>query len=98
MFASLKGGGCLILGVSIGLKAGNPWMEHDRSSSRSSSSSENAFEEPPPEEPEWTVTDQNHEAILLMPDILARLVQLLTFDKLYFNREVPELSSQNCSI
>lgn len=54
-------------------------------------SAENAFQpmqKPMSEEPEWTVADQNHDAILLIPDILARLVQLLTFDKVSFGREV----------
>lgn len=41
-----------------------------------------------PEEPEWTVSDKNHDAILLIPDILARLVKLLTFDRVSFSREV----------
>ncbi|KAH9549448.1 hypothetical protein CY35_10G020700 [Sphagnum magellanicum] len=39
------------------------------------------------EEQEWTVADRNHDAILLIPDILSRLVKLLMFDKVSFSRE-----------
>ena len=46
-----------------------------------------------PEEPEWTVSDKNHDAILLIPDILARLVKLLTFDRVSFSHEVNFLLS-----
>jgi len=73
----------------IGFKAGNPWLEQDWSA-------ENAFQpmqKPIPEEPEWTVADQNHDAILLIPDILARLVELLSFDEVSFGREVRNQSS-----
>lgn len=51
---------------------------------------ENSFQPPKPrsEEPEWTAADKNHDVILLIPDILARLVKLLTFDKVPVSREV----------
>ncbi|CAK9257708.1 unnamed protein product [Sphagnum jensenii] len=39
------------------------------------------------EEPGWTVVDRNHDAILLIPDILSRLVKLLMLDKLPFSHE-----------
>ena len=76
-----------VLNLSVGFKPGNPWMGQERNT-------ENGFQPPKPrsEEPEWTVADKNHDAILLIPDILARLVKLLTFDKAPFSREVREWS------
>jgi len=46
------------------------------------------------EEPGWTVVDRNHDAILLIPDILSRLVKLLMLDKLPFSHEVGGLHVQ----
>ncbi len=48
------------------------------------------------EEQEWTVADRNHDAILLIPDILSRLVKLLMFDKVSFSREVGQVSKSPC--
>ncbi|XP_024386452.1 uncharacterized protein [Physcomitrium patens] len=45
------------------------------------------------EEPAWTTTDKNHEAILLVPDILSHLVKLFTLDKVSSSREVRQLST-----
>ncbi|XP_024395590.1 uncharacterized protein [Physcomitrium patens] len=44
------------------------------------------------EEPEWTTTDKNHEAILLIPNILSRLVKLLALDIMSISREANLLS------
>ncbi|XP_024378941.1 uncharacterized protein [Physcomitrium patens] len=74
---------CRVLAmVAFESEAGNPWMGQERSV-------ENTFplQRPRSEEPEWTVADKNHDAILLIPDILERLVMLLTFDKVPFGRE-----------
>jgi Trpc4-associated protein len=48
------------------------------------------------EEQEWTVADRNHDAILLIPDILSRLVKLLMFDKVSFSREVGQVNKSPC--
>lgn len=64
-------------------KAGNTWLGQERSADSCVQQKKPRFEEP-----EWTVADRNHETILLIPDILARLVKLLTLDKVSFNREV----------
>lgn len=63
-------------------EAGNTWLGQERSSDSCVQQKKPRFEEP-----EWTVADTNHETILLVPDILARLVKLLTLDKVSFNRE-----------
>lgn len=77
----------VVFSLGVGFKAGNPWMGQERSV-------ENTFplQRPRSEEPEWTVADKNHDAILLIPDILERLVMLLTFDKVPFGREVRKLN------
>lgn len=49
---------------------------------------------PQPQEPESTVADMNHDAVLLIPEILARLVKLLMSDNVSFSREVRH--SYNC--
>lgn len=73
---------CRVLAmVTFEPEAANPWMEQDWSAEITFHSMHK------PEEQEWTVADRNHDAILLIPDILARLVQLLTFDKVSFSRE-----------
>lgn len=68
-------------------KAGNTWLGQERSADSCVQQKKPRFEEP-----EWTVADRNHETILLIPDILARLVKLLTLDKVSFNREVRKLT------
>lgn len=64
-------------------KAGNTWLGQERSADTCVQQKKSGFEEP-----EWTVSDRNHETILLIPDILARLVKLLTLDKVSFSGEV----------
>ena len=66
-------------------KAGNSWLGQDRSADCCVQQQRSRFEEA-----ELTAADKNHEAILSIPDILSRLVKLLTMDKVPFNREVGE--------
>jgi Trpc4-associated protein len=79
----------------MGPKAGNWTGQVDVGLNRSS------VETGPPkpkmeEELGWTVVDRNHDAILLIPDILSRLVKLLMFDKVSFSREVGQVNKSPC--
>jgi hypothetical protein len=69
-------------------KGGSTWLGQDRSADSCVQQQKSKFEEA-----EWTAADRNHEAILLIPDILGRLVKLLALDKVSFNREVRHLPS-----
>lgn len=70
----------------VGFKAGNAWLGQEQSSESCMQQKSRI------EEPEWTTTDKNHEAILLIPNILSRLVKLLALDIMSISREVIQLS------
>ncbi|KAG0588156.1 hypothetical protein KC19_2G220700 [Ceratodon purpureus] len=74
---------CRVLAVVVfEPEAGNTWLGQDRSTDSCVQQQKARFEEA-----EWTAADKNHEAVLFIPDILSRLVKLLTLDKVSFNRE-----------
>lgn len=74
---------CVAVAFMVVSKAGNTWLGQDRSADSCVQQQKPRFEEA-----EWTAADKNHEAMLFIPDILSRLVKLLTLDKVSFNREV----------
>ena len=75
-------------------KAGNEWIGRVELGQERSADNGAQLQNSRPEEPEWTVADMNHDAVLLIPEILARLVKLLMSDNVSFSREV--CNSYNC--